>query len=99
MTKIKTKARYYFTFGAGQLLAAYFVSIEADTAEGAREAILEQFGRCWSFQYDEERWAESYPRYFVNLTEIGPLESSHHHERRAIDRTNEASRHWAGTGV
>lgn len=78
--------RWYFTFGLGQPLADYYVIIYAFTASGAREVMLEQFGKCWSFQYREDLWTDAFPQHFSQLKPIGPLEATHHHERKAQER-------------
>lgn len=79
--------RYYFTFGGSQPLKDYYVLVEAKTYFGARELVLQQFGRCWSMQYSQEEWSGMWDQDWRNsLTQIGPLEADHHHERKALER-------------
>lgn len=78
-TKIKTQGKtcFYFTFGAGQLLADHFIAIWAKDPIAAREAVIKQFGQCWSFQYELGRpEAEWISREYEagRLKKIGPVE-------------------------
>ncbi len=45
--------KQHFSFGIGHALSNYHVTIEAETADDCREEMMEMFGKCWGFQYDE----------------------------------------------
>lgn len=48
---------YYFTFGFGQPLENCYTTIEAKSAEEARQAMVQFYGDRWSFQYNSAKEA------------------------------------------
>ena len=52
------KQNFYFTFGCGMGLSKHYVIIKAHTEYGARDRMVELFGKHWCTSYNEERWQE-----------------------------------------
>lgn len=49
-------AKFYFTFGFGQLHENGYHVIEAKNRETARTEMFEKFGDKWAFHYDSNGW-------------------------------------------
>lgn len=50
---------YYFTFGVGQsILKHYYVKIEAENEDIARDIMFSNFGNKWCWCYNEEDWTK-----------------------------------------
>lgn len=60
MTETTTAKRttWYFTFGVGHSNAGRYFVVEDATFDEARQRMLDNFGREWAFQYNEDDWVK-----------------------------------------
>lgn len=61
--------KWYFTFGIGHLLRDYVIVIN-DSYIDARDKMIEQFGRKWCEQYDEETGKHLVEEYGYIIIEV-----------------------------
>lgn len=74
----------YFTFGSHMPLHGYYLVVQAFTAQGAMELVLEQFGTCWAQQFSQQVWDASFVNKGHNLQPLTkePLKATVEHERK-----------------
>ena len=61
---------FYFTFGLGTALAKYYVKVEANTFNIARERMVEMFSSTWAFQYEQVDYKDAIAAYHLIELEL-----------------------------
>lgn len=85
--------KYYFTFGhnhlvpdtenfkdhpmTGRSLQRFYVTVEADTEQLARQLMFERYSDKWSFSYPENQYKDAIERFklieFERLVQVNPV--------------------------